>query len=77
MFVKINYRWDHQVRGSTNLKGKGFKLFRVTFSEHNGNKLEVNYVKIALKSPNMWEWKNTFLNNHVEKKGNHKGNKIF
>ena len=36
-------------------------------SEHNGNKLEINYIKIALAFPNMGGLKNTFHNNPVSK----------
>lgn len=39
------------------------------FSEHNRNKLEINYRKISLKSQNIWKLKNILYNNPCVKEG--------
>lgn len=62
MFVKIDDLLGQNTSFNKSER-KRIENISIMFSEYSGNKLEINYTKVFLKSPNTWKLKNTLHKN--------------
>ena len=59
-FSRIHHILSHKSNLS---KFKKIEIVLSIFSDHNGMRLDVNYMKKTVKNTNTWRLNNTFLNN--------------